>query len=57
MPTQNESAMAKRVRFIYVENACRSQMAEALLRHYGVKQFEVLARGHLLPKFTPWPLR
>ena len=35
MPTQNESAMEKRVRFIYVENACRSQMAEGFAKHYG----------------------
>jgi arsenate reductase len=35
----------KRVLFLCTHNACRSQMAEGLLRHHGEKQFEVFSAG------------
>jgi protein-tyrosine-phosphatase len=34
-----------RVLFVCVENACRSQMAEAFARHYGQDRFEVYSAG------------
>ena len=34
-----------RVLFICTHNAARSQMAEALLRHYAGERFEVLSAG------------
>ncbi|AOV16440.1 hypothetical protein BJI67_04560 [Acidihalobacter aeolianus] len=36
---------ALRVLFLCSENACRSQMAEAILRHYGGADFEVFSAG------------
>jgi arsenate reductase (thioredoxin) len=35
-----------RVLFVCTHNAARSQMAEALLRHYAGERFEVLSAGH-----------
>src|SRR5688500_1379496 len=37
--------MKPRVLFVCTHNAARSQMAEALLRHYAGERFEVLSAG------------
>lgn len=37
--------MKKKVAFICVHNSCRSQMAEALTKHFGSDLFEVYSAG------------
>lgn len=37
--------MKKKVAFICVHNSCRSQMAEALAKHFGSDLFEVYSAG------------
>lgn len=45
MRTRNESKIAKSVLFVCVENACRSQMAEGFLEHFGKERIEAYSAG------------
>ncbi|MFC1855222.1 arsenate reductase ArsC [Thermodesulfobacteriota bacterium] len=39
--------MKKKVMFLCVNNSCRSQMAEGLLRHFGGDKFDVFSAGSI----------
>lgn len=45
--------MKKRVLFLCSANSARSQMAEALLRHYAAEQFEVFSAGTVPEEIDP----
>ena len=44
----------KRVLFVCVENSCRSQMAEAFLRHIGSRRFEAESAGFEPGQLNPF---
>lgn len=49
--------MKTRVLILCTGNSCRSQMAEGILRHYGVNQFEVESAGSEPSQVNPIAIR
>lgn len=50
--------MKKKIAFICVHNSCRSQMAEALCRHFAGDKFECYSAGtEVIPRINPDAVR
>ena len=54
---EEEGGVKKRVLFLCTHNACRSQMAEALLRHRFGDHYTAASAGTSPSRVNPWAIR